>query len=240
MPNWGTSGELTATEVDIMARFLQHDPPTTAGMGHEGNEGVWKVLVPVAERPTKQMNIQHRQLLRRHPARFRRDRDDRRRHQEDHQHHQDRLRGAHLAPLALRPLRLHHRPRCQDRPDRPVDAAAGKVAEIKIGLEARSVETSKYKGYEDKLAIAGAYWPPQYVIMDGPTLEPKKIVSTRGMTVDTQEYHPEPRVAAIVASARAPGVHRQRQGDRAGILLVNYEDIDNLSDHHARRRALPA
>jgi nitrite reductase (NO-forming)/hydroxylamine reductase len=30
------------------------------------------------------------------------------------------------------------------------------VAEIKIGLEARSVETSKYKGYEDKYAIAGA------------------------------------------------------------------------------------
>ena len=74
------------------------------------------------------------------------------------------------------------------------------VAEIKIGLEARSVETSKYKGYEDKYAIAGTYWPPQYVIMDGDTLEPLKIVSTRGMTVDTQEYHPEPRVAAIVAS----------------------------------------
>ena len=54
------------------------------------------------------------------------------------------------------------------------------VAEIKIGLEARSVETSKYKGYEDKYAIAGAYWPPQYVIMDGATLEPMKIVSTRG------------------------------------------------------------
>ena len=47
-----------------------------------------------------------------------------------------------------------------------------KVATIKIGLEARSVETSKYKGYEDQVAIAGAYWPPQYVIMDGPTLEP--------------------------------------------------------------------
>src|SRR3990167_11242919 len=71
-------------------------------------------------------------------------------------------------------------------------------------FRSRSVETSKYKGYEDKFAIAGAYWPPQYVIMDGPTLEPMKIVSTRGMTVDTQEYHPEPRVAAIVASHQHP------------------------------------
>ena len=51
------------------------------------------------------------------------------------------------------------------------------VAEIKVGLEARSVETSKYKGYEDKYAIAGSYWPPQYVIMKGDTLEPLKIVA---------------------------------------------------------------
>ncbi len=29
------------------------------------------------------------------------------------------------------------------------------VAEIKVGLEARSVETSKYKGYEDKYALPG-------------------------------------------------------------------------------------
>jgi nitrite reductase (NO-forming)/hydroxylamine reductase len=102
-----------------------------------------------------------------------------------------------------------------------------KVAEIKIGLEARSVETSKYKGYEDKYAIAGAYWPPQYVIMDGATLEPKKVVSTRGMTVDTQEFHPEPRVAAIVASHKHPEfiVNVKETGQ---ILLVNYEDIDSL------------
>ena len=48
------------------------------------------------------------------------------------------------------------------------------VAEVKIGIEARSVETSKFKGWEDKLAVAGAYWPPQYVIMNGDTLEPGK------------------------------------------------------------------
>ena len=78
------------------------------------------------------------------------------------------------------------------------------VAEIKIGLEARSVETSRAKGYEDKLAIAGAYWPPQFVIMKGDTLEPLKIVGTRGMTVDDQEYHPEPRVAAIVGNHTSP------------------------------------
>jgi nitrite reductase (NO-forming)/hydroxylamine reductase len=89
------------------------------------------------------------------------------------------------------------------------------------------VETSKYKGYEDRYAIAGAYWPPQYVIMDGATLEPMRIVSTRGMTVDTQTYHPEPRVAAIVASHEHPEfiVNVKETGK---ILLVDYSDIDNL------------
>ena len=101
------------------------------------------------------------------------------------------------------------------------------VAELKVGLEARSVETSKYKGYEDKYAIAGSYWPPQYVIMNGDTLEPLKIVSTRGYTVDTQEYHPEPRVAAIVASHEHPEfiVNVKETGK---VLMVNYEDIENL------------
>jgi nitrite reductase (NO-forming)/hydroxylamine reductase len=102
-----------------------------------------------------------------------------------------------------------------------------KAAEIKVGLEARSVETSKYKGFEDKYAVAGSYWPPQFVIMDGATLEPRKIFSTRGMTVDTQEYHPEPRVAAIVASHQHPDfiVNVKETGK---IMLVNYEDIENL------------
>ena len=101
------------------------------------------------------------------------------------------------------------------------------VAEIKVGLEARSVETSKYKGYEDTYAIAGSYWPPQFVIMKGDTLEPQKIVSTRGMTVDTQEYHPEPRVAAIVASHEHPEfiVNVKETGK---VLMVDYKDIDNL------------
>ena len=101
------------------------------------------------------------------------------------------------------------------------------VAELKVGTEARSVETSKFKGYEDKYAIAGAYWPPQYVIMDGATLEPLKVVSTRGMTYDTQEYHPEPRVASIAASHYNPEfiVNVKETGQ---ILLVNYKDIKNL------------
>jgi len=64
--------------------------------------------------------------------------------------------------------------------------------------------------------------------MDGATLEPKKIMSTRGTTVDTQEYHPEPRVAAIVASHEHPEliVNVKETGK---ILLVDYSDLNALT-----------
>jgi nitrite reductase (NO-forming)/hydroxylamine reductase len=100
------------------------------------------------------------------------------------------------------------------------------VAELKAGLDARSVDSSKYKGYEDKYVIIGTYWPPQYVITDGQTLKPIKIVSTRGMTLEG-EYHPEPRVASIVSSQIKPEwvVNIKETGQ---ILLVDYSDIKNL------------
>ncbi|MCC6305784.1 MAG: nitrite reductase, partial [Rhodobacteraceae bacterium] len=101
------------------------------------------------------------------------------------------------------------------------------VAEIRVGLEARSVDTSKAPGWEDRFAVAGAYWPPQYVIMDGSTLEPLKVVSTRGMTYDEQDYHPEPRVAAIVSSHYRPEFIVTVK--ETGIIqLVDYSDIANL------------
>ena len=102
------------------------------------------------------------------------------------------------------------------------------VATLKVGIEARSVETSKFKGYEDKYAIAGSYWPPQYVITEGDTLKPLKIMSTRGQDVDG-EYHPEPRVASIVATEGKPEwvVNIKETGM---IKLVDYSDIKNLKE----------
>jgi hypothetical protein len=97
---------------------------------------------------------------------------------------------------------------------------------VKLGADARSVDTSKFKGFEDKYLIGGTYWPPQYSIMDGETLKPMKIVSTRGNTVDG-EYHPEPRVASIVASMTKPEwvVNVKETGQ---IMLVDYSDMKNL------------
>src|SRR5512135_835250 len=56
MPNWGTSGELTPQEVDIMARYVQQTPPEPPEFGLKEMTATWKILVPVDKRPKKQMN----------------------------------------------------------------------------------------------------------------------------------------------------------------------------------------
>ncbi|MBO6948241.1 MAG: c-type cytochrome [Rhodospirillales bacterium] len=228
MPNWGTSGDLTADDINLMARYLLEEPPQPPEFGLPEMKATWKVHVPVDQRPTKPMNDLDLDNL-----------------------FSVTLRDSGEVALidggtkeivkiihtgyAVHISRISASGRYvftigRDAKINLIDLWMKEpttVAEIKIGAEARSVETSKMKGWEDKYAIAGAYWPPQYVIMDGVTLEPKKIVSTRSMTYDTQEFHPEPRVAAIVASHYHPEfvVNVKETGH---ILMVNYEDIKNL------------
>jgi len=228
MPNWGTSGELTAEEVDIMARFVQHVPPTPPEFGMPEMKASWKVLVPSEARPKQKMNGYNTDNI---FAVTLRDAGQVALIDGDTKEIVSILKTGYAVHIS----RLSHSARYvytigRDAKIDLIDLWMEKpdiVAEIKVGLEARSVETSKYKGFEDRYAIAGSYWPPQYTIMNGETLEPLKIVSTRGVTVDTQEYHPEPRVAAIVASHEHPEwiVNVKETGQ---ILLVNYEDVENL------------
>ena len=207
MPNWGTSGDLTPGEIDIM----------------------WKVLVAPEDRPD---TPQHDRNIDNFFSVTLRDAGEVAIIDGDTKEIVTRLEtgyAVHISRVSAsgRYIFTIGRDALINMVDLYMDPPAT-VAQIKVGLEARSVETSKYKGYEDKYAIAGAYWPPQYVIMDGDTLEPLKIVSTRGMTVDTQEYHPEPRVAAIVASHEHPDfiVNVKETGH---ILMVDYSDIDNIA-----------
>jgi nitrite reductase (NO-forming)/hydroxylamine reductase len=229
MPNWGTSGDLTEEQIDIMARYLQHEPPAPPEFGLPEMIASWRVIVDPKDRPTEPQHDRNVENF-----------------------FSVTLRDAgqvviidgdtkEIVSIVETGYAVHiSRPSASGRYMYTVGRDAlvnmidlwmdppALVAEIKVGLEARSVETSKYKGYEDKYAIAGSYWPPQYVIMEADTLSPVKIVSTRGMTVDSQEYHPEPRVAAIVASHEHPEfiVNVKETGK---ILLVNYQDSENLS-----------
>jgi nitrite reductase (NO-forming)/hydroxylamine reductase len=229
MPNWGTSGEMTDEEVDLMARYVQQEPPTPPEFGLPEMKATWKVIVPPDKRPKKKLNAYNLENL---FSTTLRDTGEVALIDGDSKKiinivktgyavHISRMSasGRYLFVIG-RDAKINLIDLWMEKPDN--------VAEIRVGLEARSVDTSKFKGYEDKYAIAGSYWPPQFVIMNGDTLEPKKVVATRGMTVDTQEYHPEPRVAAIVASHFKPEflVNVKETGK---ILLVNYSDLDNLA-----------
>ncbi|WP_169197679.1 nitrite reductase [Aromatoleum buckelii] len=228
MPNWGTSGELTDEEVDLMARYIQQSPPQPPEFGMAQMKETWKVLVPPEHRPKKKMNDYNisnifSTTLRDTGEIALIDGDTKKIInivKTGYAVHISRISasGRYLFVIG-RDAKINMIDLWMEKPDN--------VAEIRIGLEARSVDTSKYKGYEDKYAIAGAYWPPQFVIMNGDTLEPQKIVSTRGLTVDTQEYHPEPRVAAIVASHFKPEfvVNVKETGKT---LMVDYSDLQNL------------
>ncbi|NQV22574.1 MAG: c-type cytochrome, partial [Rhodospirillales bacterium] len=228
MPNWGTSGEFSSDEVDLMTKYLLNDPPQPPEFGLKEAKASWKVIVPVDKRPTKKMNdLDIDNLF----SVTLRDSGEIALIDGDSKKIVDILAtgyAVHISRVSAsgrylftigRDAKLNLIDLYMDPPQT--------VAEVKVGMEARSVETSKMKGWEDKYAIAGAYWPPQYVIMDGSTLEPLKIVSTRGMTYDTQEYHPEPRVASIVASHYRPEflVTVKETGH---ILMVDYSDIKNL------------
>ena len=228
MPNWGTSGLLNDQDVNLMARYLQIEPPVPPEWGMNEMLGTWVVRVPPEKRPTKQENDYNLNnivsvTLRDAGQVALIDGDSK-----DFINVVNTGYAVHISRMSASGRYLYVIGR--DAKINLIDLWMKKpdtVAEIKIGLEARSVETSKYKGYEDKFAIAGAYWPPQFVVMDGDTLKPNKIVSTRGLTVGTSEYHPEPRVAAIVASHKHPEfiINVKETGK---VKLVDYSDLSNL------------
>ena len=228
MPNWGTSGDMNDDEVDLMARYIQQEPPTPPEFGMADMKNTWKIIIPPEKRPTKKMNDwdisnifsvtlrdsgeialidgESKKIINIVKTGY--------------AVHISRTSGSGRYLYVIgRDAKINLIDLWMETPDN--------VAEVRVGLEARSVETSKDKKFQDVYAIAGAYWPPQYVIMKGDTLEPLKIQSTRGTTVDTQEYHPEPRVAAIVAVHDKPEfiVNVKETGK---ILVVDYSNIDAL------------
>ncbi|MEB2319773.1 MAG: c-type cytochrome [Pseudomonadota bacterium] len=218
---------LTKEEINLMSRYIQQVPDTPPEYSLQETRDSWTVMVPVDKRPTKQMNKFNLNnifsvTLRDAGEVALIDGDTK------------EIRSIVKTGYAVHISRMSKSGRYvyvigRDGRLSLIDLWMEKpavVAEVKIGFDARSVDTSKFEGFEDKYAIAGSYWPPQYVIMDGETLEPKKVVSTRGMTVDG-EYHPEPRVASIVASEIKPEwvVNIKETGQ---ILLVDYSDIENL------------
>ena len=232
MPDWGKQGVLTKDEIKLLAKYLFNPPPEPPERSLEQIKATWKVFVPVDERPTS-------------PA-----------HDRDWQNFfgvilrdvgkvaiidgtRKELVNIVDTGFAVHILRASASGRYfysigRDGKVTLIDLwlpKPDKVAEVKACYDARSVDVSKYSGkfgnYKDKLAIVGCYWPPSFVIMDGQTLEPLKIVGTSDYTYDTNEFMRETRVASIVASHEEPEwvVNMKETGK---VWLVDYSDIHNL------------
>jgi nitrite reductase (NO-forming)/hydroxylamine reductase len=109
MPNFDDI--LSKKELADMAKYVQMPADVPPEWGMKDMKASWKLVVPVAERPTKQMNDVNLKnvfavTLRDSGEVALIDGDTK----EDLGYRQDRLRGAYLAYFGFRALRARHRP----------------------------------------------------------------------------------------------------------------------------------
>jgi nitrite reductase (NO-forming)/hydroxylamine reductase len=231
MPDWGNQGFMTKEETEIMAEYLLIEPPQPPELSLDQMLASWKLLVPVEDRPTEPQTTRNWENYMAVTLR-----DAGQVAMIDADTYEvvslvDTGYAVHISRMSASGRYVYTIGR--DGKLALIDLwteIPTKVAEAQLCYDARSVETSKYTGelgdFTDKYAIVGCYWPPHFVIMDGETLKPFKVVSTRSYTYDTEEYHPEPRVAAIVASHFKPEwiVNIKETGQ---VWLVDYSDPIN-------------
>jgi len=142
------AGDLTEKEIDVVARYIQHEPPIPPEFGMDEMKATWKVMVPVEKRPTKKENAYDIDNI-------------------FSVHLRDAAQVAlvdgdskeiitvidtgyavHISRLSFSGRYLYTIGR--DAKTTLVDLwmdPPQAVAEIKVGIEARSVDTSKYEGW---------------------------------------------------------------------------------------------
>ena len=205
MPAWTHEGTITEEEVLRLGAFLQLPPPVAPELPLEDIEGTWEVLVPVAARPTAPEHTRDWEnffgVILRDPAQvaiF----------DGDTMEEVARLDvgfATHILRSSSTGRYLYAIGR--DGWVLMIDlwsATPSLVAKVRGCFDARSVESSKMTGYEDRFLIEGCYWPPQYAVLDGLTLEPLSVTSVLGTASGTDEPLDEVRVASIVASPFDP------------------------------------
>jgi len=227
MPGWGKSGELTPEEVELMAKFIQLPPPQPPEKSMKDLRDSWKVIVPVDKRPTKPETDRNWKnyfsVILRDVGKI------------------AIIDGDKKEVVSVVPsgFATHIVRNSKDGRYVYVIGRDGKasmidlwmkepknVAEIRVCNDARSIDTSKYEGYEGKYAVVGCYWPPSIVTLDGKTLEPLKQVATASYTIDDGVFTREARVASIVANHYKPEwvINIKETGQ---VWLYDYTDVKN-------------
>jgi len=205
MPGWGSQGVLADEEMALMAAYLLNPVPEPPLLSFEAIHDSWNLIRPVEERPTEPQTTRDWRnyfgvILRDAGQVAIVDGDT---------YELVALLDTGYAIHILRSSRdgRYYQAVGRDGKASLIDLwteVPEVVAEARPCLDARSIESSKMDGYVNDYIIEGCYWPPHFVVMDGLTLEPLKLVSTvtydrgRGERVDAA------RVAAIVASEHSP------------------------------------
>ena len=219
MPNFGTAGLLSEDEISKLAAYLQLPPPDAPALEMPEINASWELIVPVASRPAAPQHVRDWQnffgVVLRDAGKiaiF------------DGDTHEEISRVD--VGFAVHILRSSASGRYfyaigRDGWVNLIDLWASVpnvVARVKGCHDARSIDGSKYTGFEDKYLIEGCYWPPQYVTYDGLTLEPQNLVPLPMTSIDGDVLQ-EVRVAAIVASEFAPvWVINQKESGYVGIV----------------------
>ncbi|HGY10079.1 MAG TPA: c-type cytochrome [Oceanithermus profundus] len=226
MPAWGKLGILNSDQIDLMAKFLLSPVPEPPPWTFEDIKSNWVVHVPLSKRPTQPETTRNWQnyfgvILRDMGQVAIVDGDTK------------ELVGIVPTGYATHILRSSKDGRYfyvigRDGKAEIIDLWTKKptlVAEAKVCLDARSIDTSKYEGFEGRYAVVGCYWPSNFVILDGQTLEPLKMVSTQGYVKSTGEFLRENRVASIVSSHFSPEwILNIKEGGQT--WLVDYSHMD--------------
>ncbi|MBP6832995.1 MAG: c-type cytochrome [Deltaproteobacteria bacterium] len=221
MPGWVRTGLMTAEEADLMARYIQHPPPTPPPRPMEMIRASWQLNVPVAERPTRPMTTRNWEnffgVILRDAGQV------------------AIIDGDNFELVSIVPTGFAVHILRSSTSGRYFYAIGrdGRVTLIDLWTptptidavvqgcsDARSVEASRFPGYEDRLLIEGCYWPPQYVVFDGATLEPRGMQNILSDAV-TGEHLDEVRVASIVASRFEP-VWAVSLKESGFVALVDY------------------
>ncbi len=237
MPNFGQSGLLTEQQITNLASYLQQPPPDPPPWTMEDIVASWRLIVPVDSRPTAP---QHTRNWQNYFGTILRDAGQVVIFDGDANEEIVRLNtGFAVHILRSSPTGRYFYAIGRDGLVSLIDlwtTVPTIVATVKGGIDARSVESSKFPGYEDKYLIEGCYWPPQYVVFDALTLEPKQRVDVP-MTDVNGVTLPEVRVASIVSSPNSPvWVLALKESGYVGI--VDYSDPAGMN--FPMRKTIPA
>ncbi len=226
MPEW--KGVMNEEEIELMTRFLQVDPPIVPPYGMAEIKNSWKLIIPVADRPVKP---QHKRNIDNYFGVIMRDAGKVAIIDGDTKEKLVVLKtgfAVHILRTSASGRYIYSVGR--DGRITMIDTYTKTptiVAEVKGGFDARSVEVSKFKGYEDKYLVFGGYSPSHIAILDAQTLEPLSVTPTAGNACDgDKEFIEEARVAAIVASHTDP-VWICNVKETGMVWIVDYTDPRN-------------